>query len=215
MKSLAIIGFAVGTVLGGCGSTSGARSAPTTGAAAAPAHPHAHGDGDQAGGMAGMCPMQVPGTAIAAVDVEGGIGVSFTTTTGDAAELQRRVRRMAEKHNQPHRQGMMGSHGTAAPGAGAGHQHGDPGAGHNGGERGGMMMGGGMMMSAATASAEDLEGGARLILQPKDPGQLGALREHVRMKAQRMTAGECPMMSLGSGGEPGPGNPGDADHHAH
>jgi hypothetical protein len=32
MKSLAIIGFAVGTVLAGCASTSGARSEPTTSA---------------------------------------------------------------------------------------------------------------------------------------------------------------------------------------
>jgi hypothetical protein len=36
--------------------------------------------------MAGMCPMQVPGTTVAAVDVEGGIGLSFTTTTGDVGE---------------------------------------------------------------------------------------------------------------------------------
>ena len=53
------------------------------------------------------------------------------------------------------------------------------------------------MMPTATAAAEDIEGGARLILQPKDPAQLGALREHVRMKAQRMAGGECPMMSHG------------------
>lgn len=185
MRSLAIIGFAVGTVLAGCASTSSARSEPTTGAAAAPAHQHDHGNGDQAGMMAGMCPLQVPGTTVASTEVEGGIALSFTTTTGDVAELRQRVRRMAEMHNQP----------------GGGH----------------MMMGshGGMMMHAATASAEDIEGGARLILQPKEPAQLGELREHVRMKAQRMAAGECPMMSLGSGGEPAPATPGDADHDAH
>ena len=124
---------------------------------------------------------------------------------------------MAEKHNQPgggHM--MMGSHGAPAPGADAEHPHGvQAGAGHEGSGRGGMMMGGGMMMHAATASAEDIEGGARLILQPKDAAQLGALREHVRMKAQRMAGGECPMMSPGSGGEPAPATPGDADHDAH
>ncbi len=76
-------------------------------------------------------------------------------------------------------------------------------------------MGGGMMMPAATASVEDLESGARLILQPKDPAQLGALREHVLMKAQRMAGGECPMMSPGSVGELAPAKPGDADHDAH
>ena len=165
--------------------------------------------------MAGMCPMQVRGTTVAATEVDGGIGLSFTTTTGDVAELRQRVRRIAEMHNQPGGHRMMGSHGTAAPGAGPEHRHGAPGAGHEGGGRGGMMMGGGMMMPAATALAEDIDGGARLVLRPKDPAQLGALREHVRMKAQRMAAGECPMMSLGSGGKPAPANPGDADHDAH
>jgi hypothetical protein len=213
MKSLTIIGFAVGAVLAGCASTSGARREPTTGAAAAPAHQHDHGDGDQASMMAGMCPMQVPGTTVAATEVDGGIGLSFTTTTGDVEELRRRVRRMAEMHNQPGRHMMMESPGAPAPGADAEHQHGaQAGAGHEGGGRGGMMMGGGMMMPAATASVEDIEGGARLTLRPKDPAQLGALREHVRMKAQRMAAGECPMMSLGSVGDPAPANPGDADH---
>jgi hypothetical protein len=216
MRSLAIIGFAVGTVFAGCASTSGARSEPTTGAAAAPAHQHDHGNGDQAGMMAGMCPMQVPGTTVAATEVEGGIGLSFTTTAGDVAELRQRARRMAEMHNQRSDHTMTGGHGPPAPGADAEHQHGaQAGAGHEGGGRGRMMMGGGMMMPAATASAEDIEGGARLILQPKDPAQLGALREHVRMKAQRMAGGECPMMSLGSAGEPAPANRGDAHHHAH
>ncbi len=154
--------------------------------------------------MAGMCPMEVPGTTVAADDVEGGIGLSFTTTTGDVAELRRRVRRMAEMHNQPggHRpggHGMMGTPGTAAPGAG-------------GGGRGGMMMASGNMMPAATASEVDIETGARLILEPTEPEQLGALREHVRMKAQRMAGGDCPMMSVDGGGEPAPASPHDAHH---
>lgn len=213
MKSLAIIGFAVGTVLGGCASTSGVRSDPTTGAASAPVHQHHHEDGDQAGTMAAMCPMQVAGTTVAATEVDGGIGLSFTTTAGDVAELRQRVRRMAEMHNQPGGHRMMASHGTAAPGAGAEHRHGArSGAGHEGGGRGGMMMGGGMMPTA-TASEQDIEGGARLILQPKDPAQLGALREHVQMKTQRMAAGECPMMdhdahSMTHGMTPPPPNDG-------
>jgi hypothetical protein len=166
--------------------------------------------------MAGMCPMKVPGTTVAAADVEGGIGLSFTTTTGDVADLRARVRRMAEMHNQRGAHKMMGGHGAPAAGAGAEHQHGaGPGAGHEGGGPGGKMMGGGMMMPAATASGEDVDGGARLVLQPKDPSQLGALREHVRAKAQRMAGGECPMMSLGSGGPPASSSPSDAEHDAH
>ena len=57
------------------------------------------------------------------------------------------------------------------------------------------MMGGGLMMPAATASVEDSEGGARLLLRPKDPAELEALREHARMRAGRMARGACPMMS--------------------
>ena len=38
----------------------------------------------------------------------------------------------------------------------------------------------------------------------EEPAQLGALREHVRMKAQRMAGGECPMASLGHVDEPAP-----------
>jgi hypothetical protein len=61
------------------------------------------------------------------------------------------------------------------------------------GASGGMRMGGGMMMPAATATVEDIEGGARLVLRPKNPAQLEALREHARMRAGRMARGECPL----------------------
>ncbi len=206
MKIFTIIGFAAGTAVAGCASTSGTRSEPTTSAAVAPNHQHEQGGGDEDGMMAGMCPMQVSGTTVAATDLEGGIGLAFATKGGNVAELRQRVGRMAEMHNNPRSGGMMmGEHGAPASGDGGEHQHGaDPGAGHVGGGRGGMMMGdGGMMMPAATASMEDIEGGARLILRPNDPAQLAALQEHVRMKAQRMAGGECPMKALGSGGKPG------------
>ena len=114
--------------------------------------------------MAEMCPMGVPGTTVAESEIAGGAGLSFTTTT-DVTELRRRVRGMAEMHNQPGHGGMTG---------------------------GGGMMGGGMM-PAASASSEDVAGGARLDFMPTDAAQLQALREHVRMCAHRMAAGECPM----------------------
>lgn len=60
---------------------------------------------------------------------------------------------------------------------------------------GGMRMVGGATMPAATASAENVDGGARLVLRPSDPTQLRALREHARMQTGRMAGGECPMMS--------------------
>jgi hypothetical protein len=73
-----------------------------------------------------------------------------------------------------------------------------------------MRMGRGMM-PASTASAEDVEGGARLILRPEDPSRLEPLREHVRMKAERMAQGGCPMMELGSGAVPTTAPPGSGD----
>jgi hypothetical protein len=62
--------------------------------------------------------------------------------------------------------------------------------------QGGMMKSPGMM-PAVNTSAEDIVGGAQIILHPKNPVDLGALREHVAMKATRMASGECPMKMLG------------------
>jgi hypothetical protein len=195
MKAQALIGMAVSVLLAGCASTSGARKEPTTGTTAVSAHEPGMGMGM----MDGMCPMQVPGTTVTSADLEDGVALVFATSTGDVAELRRRVQRMAEMHNRYHAAGemMMGDQGPG--GAGAEKEHGAGAApGHEGRDRGGMMMGGGMMMPAATAAVEDIEGGARLVLRPKDPAQLEALREHARMMAGRMARGECPMMSPGA-----------------
>lgn len=190
---MAVMGGAA--LLAGCASTSSARSEPTTSAAAAPAHEHGMGM------MGDMCPMQISGTTVTSADVEGGVALAFTTSTGDVAELRQRVRRMAEMHKHRHATGGMMMEGHGAGGAASEHDHGAAAKpGHEGGGRGGMMMGG-MMMPGATASVEDSEGGARLILRPKDPGRLEALREHARMRADRMAHGECPMMSPGMEGK--------------
>lgn len=168
-----------------CASTNGARSETTASANAAPAHQR------QMGMMAEMCPMQVPGTTATAADVEGGVAISFTTTR-NVNDVRQRVRRMAEMHNRRNADGMMMEHPRPDAEAG-GHKHEGP--------SGGMMSGGGMMMMpAATATVGDIEGGARLVLRPKDPAQLGALREHARMHTARMAGGECPMMSQGPAG---------------
>jgi hypothetical protein len=64
--------------------------------------------------------------------------------------------------------------------------------------QGRVMMGGCMMgrgkMPAASVSVEDVEGGSRLILRPRDPGSLEALRKHASECIERMQSGECPMM---------------------
>ena len=150
----------------------------------APATPSEQRPGMHSGDMAAMCPMKVEGTSVTAADVEGGVALSFTTS-GDVAELRSRVARMAKMHGD-----HGGHHG---PGKGMhGHQHGGAGA-HRG-----KMMGAGMMMPAATARSEDVDAGARVVLTPKDPADLGALREHAQHMAGRMASGECPMMERGA-----------------
>jgi hypothetical protein len=158
-------------------------------------------------GAMAMCPMQVPGTTAKTADVEGGVALSFTTS-GDVADLRQRVRGMAEMHNRHHSDGMMMGGQQGAGGGSREHPHGSGAAAGDGccGER--MMMHGGMMMPSATASVEDIPGGARIILRPKDPAKLGALREHARMHAARMAQGECPMMA------PAPSS-GSEEHEAH
>jgi hypothetical protein len=198
---------------------------------------HAHGRGGSAHvghDMKANCPMNVPGTLTQAMDVEGGIAMGFTTT-GDVPELRRRVRAMAERHDEHHahggmmrgpggtdsaRSGMMG-HGMMGHGGGSTMGHGMMGhgggsmmghgmMGHGGGSMGhgrmgsagAGMMSGGMMPPASVARAEDTEGGARLVLTPKDPADLEKLREHVRKHAAKMASGHCPMMH-DAGHQPG------------
>ena len=81
---------------------------------------------------------------------------------------------------------------------------------HNEHHAGGMT-GEGMQMPAATATAEDVEGGARLLLVPTDATQLDALRAHAHTHAEQMNRGECPMMAHGAHAAGG----GHECHHAH
>ena len=60
-----------------------------------------------------------------------------------------------------------------------------------------------MPMVPSHASAEDVPGGARLVLTSSDPSQLAALRDEVRAHASMMQKGQCPMM--GSEGAKHPG----------
>ncbi len=88
-------------------------------------------------------------------------------TSGDVAQLRDRVHAMAAKHDQ-----MAGSGMAACCAA---------------------------MMSTvpSTVRAEDVDGGARMVLTPRDPAQLTALRDHVHERAAMMASGQCPMMQQG------------------
>lgn len=125
---------------------------------------HAHGEGS---GMGGMCPMDVPGTKVSVADTPDGVALTFTTT-GDVSKLREHVYGMAAMHEH------MMQEGSGSGGMGSG----------------GMMM----KMVPSTARSEDVEGGARIVLTPKDAAQLSELRAHVREHATQMTSGHCPMM---------------------
>ena len=56
-----------------------------------------------------------------------------------------------------------------------------------------------MPMVPSTARVEDIDGGARIVLTPRQPDQLAALRGHVHDHADRMARGECPMMDQSHG----------------
>jgi hypothetical protein len=119
--------------------------------------------------MDGICPMSVQGTTVTASDIDGGIALTFVTPTGDVSELRRRVHRMAEMHETGC--GIMGQRGTMM----AGRKMSDSTSG------------------SAIASADDVDHGARLVLEPADPGQLGSFREQVRVCVEHLKRGECPM----------------------
>lgn len=156
------------------------------------------------GNKAEMCPMMVEGTTARARNVEGGVAIVFTTT-GDVAELRQRVGKMAMMHNKKHGQtGQPGQPGQSGQMEMHGSHHGGGPAADEGSDSPGMhgsMMGDEPKMRCAqkmvpsTARNEPIKGGARLILTPKDKADLPALRKSVHKHAEKMTSGQCPMMS--------------------
>jgi hypothetical protein len=135
-------------------------------------------------GMGDQCPMLLPGTSVQAQDTKDGMAMTFTTT-GDAAELRRRVHVMAD-HMNAHSSGgsgAMGMHGGMM-GADAGM-----------GMMGSSMMGGGMM-PAMHAQVEDVDHGARLKMTPADPKKLSEMRDHMKQHAQMVNQTHgCSMMA--------------------
>lgn len=134
------------------------------------------------------CPMVVQGADVTAADTEGGVALTFTTDTGDVADLRTRVRHLAQMYGMHHGQaGMMWHHMGGEGMGGEGMGHGGPGQDGEGMDH---MAGRGPMPTASTTMT-DTDLGARLELRPTDPLQLDALREHVRRHQERMHSGEC------------------------
>jgi hypothetical protein len=132
--------------------------------------------------MDGICPMGVRGTTVAASDIDGGISLTFVTPTGDVSELRRRVRRMAQMHEAGC--GIISQRGTMMAGRSTS----------------------GSTSGSATASADDLDQGARLVLKPADPGQLDSFRQQVRLCVEHLKHGECPMTVPSTGSADAPSN---------
>lgn len=136
--------------------------------------------------MRASCPMVVADTNVEASDTEDGVALTFTTTSDSVADLRQRVEQMAQMYEQRHGEGrMMWHHMGPGRGMGMGMGHGK-----------GMGPGSGPM-PAASVKVENTNDGARMILTPKSPSELEALREHANWHAQRMQGREC-WMSQGS-----------------
>lgn len=173
-----------------CGSKSSAK--PTA----------AHHD-QAADKMAGMCPVEVPGTSVAAEDSATGGALVFVTT-GDVAEVRKRVAAMAAMHND--HQAEMAANGGAMPGmahgdmgamkgmdhAHMGHMDGQMGAMGGTGGTGGMDHAGMMAMMNSQVAVEDVDGGARLAFTAQ-PADVAALQAGLREHAQQLAGGTCAM----------------------
>lgn len=189
MRTLPLL-FSLVTFAAACGGASTPAPAPATPA------PAAHG-GD------GSCPVEVPGTSVTVEDTATGAALVFVTT-GDVAELRRRVAAMAAMHNEHHAaMGPLptgdepaGGHGDHAGHDMGGMDHGGHGdhaghTGHAGHDTSGMDHGA-MMSVHARADAEDVDGGARLVLTAA-PDDVAALQTQLREHARHLAAGTCAM----------------------
>ena len=147
-------------------------------------------------GAGDPCPMGVQGTTVQATETSDGMSMAFTTT-GDVGELRKRAHGMSDRMNGQ-ASGAMGTSGMMMKkggDGGAGMMMGS-GMGHPGmmGDGGaGMMMGG--SMPPMNVQVEDIEGGARLRMTPRDPSRVAEMKKHVQQHAQMMNQGHsCPMM---------------------
>lgn len=140
------------------------------------------------------CPVSVAGTSVTVEDTDRGAALVFVTT-GDVAEVRKRVAAMATMHNDQH--AAMGPLPTGDETGGGGH------AGHDmGGDMGGMAHGegggehaghaGGMVTVHSRASVEEIDGGARLVFASM-PGDVAGIQTELREHARHLSTGTCAM----------------------
>ena len=140
------------------------------------------------------CPVAVAGTSVTVEDTATGAALVFVTT-GDVADVRRRVAAMAAMHNDVH--GKMGPLPTGEESGG--HDHGAHGghggrAGAAGGEGEHAGHAGGMISVHSRAEATDIDGGASLAFVAGG-ADVGKLQSELRMHAQHLSSGTCAMGS--------------------
>jgi hypothetical protein len=132
------------------------------------------------------CPVAVAGTSVTAEDTANGAALVFVTTS-DVPELRKRVAAMAKTHNDHH--GAMGPLPTGSEAGGGGHDHHDHAAMQAGSAPApasdGMTIG-----VHSKASAEDIEGGAKLVFVAFPDG-VAKIQGELRGHAQHLASGSC------------------------
>jgi hypothetical protein len=130
-------------------------------------------------GVGDFCPTAVPDTNAQATDTADGIAMTFTTS-GDVQELRTRVRAMADGMDERSDATRTGDpESRRAMGGGTPRNADGP-------------------MPATHARAEDVTGGARIVMRPVDPSQTEEWRRRVWDSVLDVTAGRiCPTACRG------------------
>jgi len=127
-----------------------------------------------------MCPIELSGTTVTVVDVPGGVALSFSTVPRNVRELRDRVTRLAQYYNDPPT-GLTPFGGAPLSDPSGATPMGVP------------QQGVQTARPPSSASVEETDSGARLVLTPRDDTRLPRMREQVREDALAMTkTGECP-----------------------
>lgn len=193
MQSLKLPALFLSLAIAACGG----GSTSTTTASTVPKTPSAQPSDSS-------CPIDVPGTSVTVEDAPNGAALVFVTT-GDVAEVRRRVNEMASMHNDHHGSMRPLPNGKDAGGGHAGHDmsghaghdmtgHADhemtAHAGHDMSKHAGHA--GGMIGVHSKAAASEIEGGAKIMFVA-GAADVAKLQGELRMHAQHLAAGTCGM----------------------
>lgn len=193
--SIAFMTAVVLVLASGCASNNGqaptSATTPRSGTPGTPVMPEPSAEAAAAQGLKSpaACPMYVELVDIAVSDTDRGVAITFTTGTQEVKELRRRVRALAALYER--------QSGQVLDWYALGHRLGpedrpEARAGIQPGEWAGQDR---EPMPRATATVDDVDQGARIVLTPADESRRQALRQHIRMQRERFTIRQCPVMS--------------------